>query len=62
MSRRDPEVDSCVDCASDAEHCHAVWVRHPDGHGECLAVRCRVGEDAHLYVITCVEVDDACCG
>ena len=51
----------CVDCPDESEHCHAVWIRHADGHEECLAIECHVGGDAHLFVIACVEVDPGCC-
>ena len=54
-------MDDCHDCTDDSEHCHWAWVRHPDGHGECLALECRFGADAHVVVITCVDVHDGCC-
>lgn len=52
---------TCVDCEDDTEHCHAVWLRHRDGHEECLAVECRTGADTHLFVLACVDVDPGCC-
>lgn len=55
-------TDTCTDCADDLDHCHAAWIRHADGHQECLAIECRVGADAHLFVLACVEVDPGCCG
>jgi hypothetical protein len=51
----------CPDCTADVDHCHAVWIRHADGHEECLAVECRVGAHAHLFVIACTEVGPGCC-
>jgi hypothetical protein len=51
----------CLDCSDDSEHCHWAWVRHPDGHGECLALECRFGPDAHVVVISCVDVEHGCC-
>ena len=54
-------VSDCLDCIDDAEHCHWAWVRHPDGHGECLALECRFGPEAHVVVIACVDVDHGCC-
>lgn len=53
---------ACRDCVDDVEHCHAVWIRHLDGHEECLAVDCRLGDDAHVLILTCTDVDPACCG
>ena len=55
-----PAVD-CDDCRDEIDHCHAVWVRHRDGHEECLAVDCRVGGETHVYVVACVDVDPGCC-
>jgi hypothetical protein len=55
------DLADCVDCTDDSEHCHAVWIRHGDGHQECLAVECRIGAAAHLFVIACVDVDPGCC-
>jgi hypothetical protein len=55
------DVRECVECTDDTEHCHAVWIRHADGHEECLAVECRTGSDAHVLIIACVEVDPGCC-
>ena len=52
---------TCADCVDDVDHCHDVWVRHTDGHEECLAVGCRFGDDAHLLVVACVDVDPRCC-
>ncbi len=55
-------TDGCVDCTGETEHCHWAWVRHPDGHGECLALECRFGPDAHVIIVACADVhDDACC-
>ncbi|MCO8126060.1 hypothetical protein NHL50_02435 [Acidimicrobiia bacterium EGI L10123] len=54
-------VDDCPDCVDDSEHCHWAWVRHPDGWGECLALECRFGPEAHVVVIACVDVDHGCC-
>ena len=39
----------------------ALAVRDPDGHGECLALECRFGPEAHVVVIACVDVDHRCC-
>lgn len=50
----------CPDCTDDIEHCHWAWVRHPDG-GDCLALECRFGPDAHVVVVDCVDVDHGCC-
>ncbi len=52
----------CVDCTGDTEHCHWAWVRHPDGRGECLALECTFGPDAHVVVVACSDVhDEGCC-
>jgi hypothetical protein len=53
---------SCIDCTDEIDHCHAVWIRHADGHEECLAIECRAGADAHLLVVTCFDIDHDCCG
>ena len=52
---------SCSDCRDEIEHCHAVWVRHRDGHEECLGLECRSRAHAHVLVVVCTEVDPACC-
>lgn len=57
----EPALERCIDCADDTEHCHWAWVRHPDGYGECLALECRFGPEAHVVVIACVDVDHGCC-
>jgi hypothetical protein len=54
-------TDSCVGCVDDTEHCHAAWVRHPDGHEECLVVTCTLGPESHAVLVLCGEVDLACC-
>lgn len=51
----------CTDCAQDTDHCHAVWLRHRDGHEECLAVECRTDAGGHVFVLACAEVDPGCC-
>lgn len=53
--------EQLVAALSDAEHCHWAWVRHPDGHGECLALECRFGPESHVAVIACIDVDHGCC-
>jgi hypothetical protein len=55
-----PATD-CIDCTDELDHCHWAWVRHPDGHGECLALECRLGPEAHVVIVACVDVDDRCC-
>lgn len=51
----------CRDCHDEVDHCHAVWVRHVDGHEECLVLACQFDGDAHDIVVHCHDVDAACC-
>jgi hypothetical protein len=51
----------CLDCGEGTEHCHAAWIRHPDGHEECLVVTCSLGSESHAVMVLCGEVDVACC-
>ena len=53
--------DRCVECTDDLAHCHAAWVRHPDGHEECLVLTCRLGPESHAIVVVCDELDPVCC-
>ena len=52
----------CVECRDDLAHCHAAWIRHPDGHEECLVLSCQLGPDSHEIIVLCHEVDADCCG
>ena len=53
--------DECLDCGDDTDHCHAAWVRHPDGHEECLVLTCSLGPESHAVIVLCGDVDVACC-
>ena len=55
-------TETCADCGDDElVHCHAAWVRHADGHEECLVISCRSGPDAHELLVLCRDVDADCC-
>ncbi len=51
----------CVDCERGLDHCHAVWIRHLDGHEECVVASCHLADDAHVFIVSCTDVDPGCC-
>lgn len=58
---RTTRMATCLDCRRELAHCHATWVRHRDGHEECLVLSCDLDGDAHVIVVSCTELDPTCC-
>lgn len=57
-----PFVERCADCERDLVHCHGSAQLHVDGRGECIELDgCRLPPEAHLFVVSCHELDCAVC-